>query len=213
MVLSKLEQRARQAKTKELLVALRRRRVGTGWRLSSNFLFREHTGWFFSVVFAIWPSEPRTVAKLYVKPMALDPLFWKIVETEENINTPLSFRHNGAWTCSTPVFSQIEFDDSLEPELLAASILEWSHQQLQATADHSVDDFVSFIQAAPRGYPEAFFASEVIGLILQGKLNAAKARCGEAKARKSDGGFVWGPHGAKISLVDGVESWLARNEN
>jgi len=213
MALSKLEQKARRIKNKELSANLRRLRVGTSWRLNSDFLFQERADWFISVVFATWLSEERTTATLYIKPMALDPLFWEIAGIEENKSMPLSFRRNGAWTCSTPAFGKVELDDELEPHLLAGSLLEWSEQQGSKLENYSINEFVAFIQKAPRGYPGAYLAAEITGLILQGKLKTAQEKCRDARAQKESGGFMWGPPGDRISFVDAAESWSARAQN
>lgn len=98
-------QRARRVKGKQLQGALRRSIVGTKWRCFGGILFTDHLGWFVEVVSAVWIPSRRTVARIHVKPMAIDPIFWDIVGLLENNKLPLSFRAIGAWTCSTPDFA------------------------------------------------------------------------------------------------------------
>lgn len=213
MTLSKLEQKARRARGKEFSAALRRLRVGTSWRFSSHFLFQQRSGWFVSVTPSVAISKEKTTARIDIKPMELDPIFWKIIGLEENNGMPMSFRRNGAWTCSTPAYREIELSENSDMESLACRLIEWSDQVILDIDKLNIDDFINFIQVSERGYPDAFFSAEISGLILQGNLKNALEICREAKARNSDGGFVWGPPGARTSLVDAAEDWLARSQN
>src|SRR6185437_12455637 len=90
------EAKQRRALDKALGLALRKQAKGTGWRVSQGVLFRALDGWFLSAPTAVWIGRRKTQAEVFCKPMALDPIFWEIVETESNANMPLSFRHQGA---------------------------------------------------------------------------------------------------------------------
>ncbi len=100
------EEKQRRVLGKAVGAEIKRLAKGTGWRFSQGVLFREFNGWFISASVSVWVSKRRSTVTLNCKPMTLDPVFWEIVEAESNAAMPLSFRHFGAWTFTTPDIAQ-----------------------------------------------------------------------------------------------------------
>ena len=186
--LGREEQRARRALSKEFDRAIKARAKGSGWRFASGTLFQEFRGWFVSVKASVWVAQPTTRIELRVKPMALDPVFWEIVETPTNGDLPLSFRENGSWTCRTPAFAADELDE-LGPDVtaLADSALAWAKGKLATIESLSTESFLEWLSAHPRR--NAHIATLVGALILAGHLDRARQLCIEGLERGESGGF------------------------
>ena len=80
-----------------------RREVGRehGFRQSSYINFKIDKGYFFCLYFSLED------ARLEVKPMYADDLWWEIWEATENIKEPLSLRGKGAFALSGQVLTEI----------------------------------------------------------------------------------------------------------
>ena len=91
-----------------------------GFRQSSYINFKVDGGYFFCLYFqengSYYPNE----AKLTVKPMYADDLWWTIWDAEENIKSPLSLRGTGAFAISGQIMTTYSthgsdnIDDSAE---------------------------------------------------------------------------------------------------
>lgn len=69
-----------------------------GFRQSSYINFKVNGGYFFCLYFHENGSSYPNEAKLTVKPMYADDLWWTIWDAEENIKSPLSLRGTSAFT-------------------------------------------------------------------------------------------------------------------
>lgn len=80
-----------------------RRDVGRehGFRQSSYINFKVENGYFFCLYFSL------EKARLEVKPMYADDLWWEIWEAKENKREPLSLRGKGAYALSGQVLTDI----------------------------------------------------------------------------------------------------------
>lgn len=68
------------------------------WKSSRGFIYKATDLLFFSLVIVGQAKQGRLFYMLSYKLLAFDELFWKIVNLEENLKQPLSFRAFGAWT-------------------------------------------------------------------------------------------------------------------
>lgn len=127
----------RHALGRQLQKSLKERARGTGWGCARGCLFRDHEGWFVEIRPVVAVSSFGTHVRLHVKPMALDPVFWQIVELPENIRLPLSFRASGAWTCHTPPAAEMLLTEAEhQADSLATLVLTWADEQLKQQNQH-----------------------------------------------------------------------------
>lgn len=128
----------RTAFEKAILKALPASAKGTGWRAKQNTIVKDCDGWFVCAdVCAIpEPLEPDAVrlafpVKLAAKPMAVDPIFWRIMDLEENIRKPLTFRAWAAFRCWEPTFktASLENGNDQTPETVAHQLVEFARAE------------------------------------------------------------------------------------
>jgi hypothetical protein len=95
---------------KQLLAEIGTHLKRSEWKKSSCALFRQSDGIYQDIFIAVHRNSASTTTELRLKPMALDPILWDILDIPENRDMPLSFRTWGAFTCSAiPVYeAQIE---------------------------------------------------------------------------------------------------------
>jgi hypothetical protein len=204
---NKQEERLRRVLSKEVSARLRPRASASGWRQSQGWLFRQDGAWFVEARGTVSVGQKRTTVSVHVKPMGIDPIFWDIVGTPDNIHQPLSFRMFGAWTCSTPPWSESEIDESgLDPGGIAASILATASIQLGASRAHrSLSEFLAFLHEHSHG-PGArpYLASVVCAHVLAGDLLSARHECIAARDRNLSDGFQVG----RKRFADMAIEWL-----
>lgn len=90
------------------------------WESSRGFIYKATDLLFFSLVIVGQAKRGRLFYMLSYKLLAFDALFWKIVNLEENLKQPLSFRAFGAWTAPQTTI--------LEGEI---SIVDWDTENAQ----------------------------------------------------------------------------------
>jgi hypothetical protein len=212
----KLFETARRNLQRALPKAVKAVAKKSGWRTSQGVLFREAEGWFFEIGAIPWIAEAKTPANLHSKPMSLDPLFWKIVGLDENINQPLSFRAFGAFVCRTPPLREADMPEgSGDPEQIARALLEWANEQLsELRGTQSVEGFVDFIRFHPNQIArESHLPALVTAMLLQGKDEEALAICSEARdASPFGGGFLFmGQNGRTKSFLDLAIEWITNS--
>ena len=185
--LSSAEEKQRRAFSKAVELAIKKRAKGSGWRVSQGVLFREFQGWFVSVQTAVWLAKRQTVIELHCKPMALDPIFWEVVEADSNASMPLSFRCFGAWTCRTPPYAEHELPET-DAETMAGNVVEWSNTQLALIRDLSVDRFLASLRQHPRA--QSYLATIATTMLMSGDYDAAAAICRDAQQRRIECGYL-----------------------
>ena len=197
--LSRQETKERHALARQLQKSLREHARATGWGCARGCLFRNHEDWFVEVLPIVALNGFRTHLRLHVKPMAIDPIFWQIVELPENMRLPLSFRASGAWNCHTyPIVETILPDAEHQAETLASLVLDWADKQLEQRGPHwTLQEFIEGLQQADNGWN---FASLVTALVLAGRSDEALSTCLETKARGEAGMFVVG-HRSFVDLA------------
>jgi hypothetical protein len=211
MDLSRAEQKSRRALAKSVATELRSRAKGTDWKVSQGWLFREDASWFVDVRASVWAARRKSTLQLFSKPMGIDPIFWDIVATPDNIHQPLSFRLFGAWTVSTPSLSEVEVEEvGLDAPALADTILQVAQREFELSREgRSLEGLLARVREHPAhvrvgGYLPAM----VCGLVLLGRREEAREACIAARERRESGGFSVGSR----TFVDLALEWLVKTE-
>lgn len=191
--LDRAEKAERGRYKKALPKAVKAAAKGSGWRCSQGYVFREAGDWFVYATLGAHLPRRETNLRLWIKPMQIDPLFWRIVGLEGNAAQPLSFRVFGAWTCQPPRFFTTQLVETDGPEkatAAAADLIATADKQLPALDRYTAEDFLALCQRVPR--PENFLAARVTTLILLGRKDQARALCDDATRQGHVGGFMSG---------------------
>ena len=141
---------------------------------------------------------------LFAKPLAIDPLFWRIVGFSENERLPLSFRARGAWVLRSPFLEHSVSLEVTDPKQLAADIVAWSTLQLTDRANFSIDALLSKLEqlGARRDH---FVALEICLHLLRHDYDRALALCRDGSLIDS-GGFRVGDS----TFFDMARDWIAK---
>lgn len=206
--LTRGERKERKELSKSTLAILKTSARSYKWRIARGSLFKEHNGWFVEAQATISSWDCKTSGAFRIKPMALDPIFWSIVEAAENAKLPLSFRAFGAWICSAPTLAENEIEEGDgSPETLAANILEWANSQMtlpMLKADF--ESYFEFLSTLGNGY----FATRITMLCLLGRYEDARAECLSAIEQDDSGGFVQWEGDKHVGFPMMVIRWLER---
>lgn len=216
MELSKREyQKGRRALGVAVAAALKQTARADGWRISKGWLFKERDGWFLEVRSYPWIVEDRTTAEFRAKPMALDPVFWQIVQTPENINQPLSFRLFGAWTCRGPAWSETSISEDDGADDIAFRILDWASAQIKdPPLPFETNALIKFITDRPerRGFEGGWLAEVITLLMLAGRSDEARSLCMTAINSGESGGYTVGSKSFPQLALDWIEGHAGRIE-
>jgi hypothetical protein len=164
-------------------------------------LFREHAGWFVSVCPSVFIVEESTKATIKAKPMSIDPVFWEIVGLPENAKAPLSFRLNGAWTCSPPQLEAVSIEESHDVAVVAARFVETANESLAGVERWSLENFLQLCRTAEGN---GYLPCVVTSLVLLGRSSEALIACRSAKANGDLGGFLC----SDGSFSEMAERWI-----
>ena len=204
------EKKLRRTLLKDVSFELKRAPAVNSWRHAGGFLFREHLGWFIELTCEAHPDREITTARLYVKPMGLDPVFWEMVHLPENTKQPLSFRARGAWTCSTPDVAELVFEDTgLDAAKIVNGAFRWANEEVAVRhCDWTISSFVERIEGHPR-QAEAFswLPALIAGLVLAGRTDIAREHCLAARRAGAPGGFTAGG----VTFPDMALGWIDRS--
>lgn len=201
--ITRAQESARHAYRRALEKAVRAASKGSGWRTIEGCLFREQAGWFVSACPSVFIYEESTKATVSAKPMNIDPIFWDIVGLPENVETPLSFRLNGAWTCQPPHFDEVTIEENKDVKVVAARLLNTANDRLAVVERWSVEDFLQLCRS--NGATEdSYLPCVVASLIALGRESEALDACESAKARGDSGGFL----SPKGSFSDMALRWI-----
>lgn len=204
------ETKQRRDLAKAFHLAVKGRAKGTPWRFAQGVLFRDLGGWFVSAPVGVWLGRRKTTIEIFCKPMALDPVFWEIVEAESNSALPLSFRHSGAWTCCTPAIFDRELDESVgDPDAIARDAMAWLNEHCDQLKFWSVEHFLQRLQQHPRS--SSFLATVVTTMFLVGDYGTAETLCNDAIGRGDACGFsISRNSGPSQSFPELALAWLNR---
>jgi len=195
---------------KAFKAALKRQAKGTSWSSVQGALFRSFHGWFLSAPAGVWLGRRTTRIELHSKPMTIDPVFWEVVQAEDNAELPLSFRYTGAWSCQTPSLVEHDIDErSWDPDVLVADALIWLDAQVGQFKSRSVGQFLQQLQQHPKA--TSYRATIITTLLVLEDYAAAEALCNEAIAQGDHCGFgVSRESGPIRSFPELTLAWLAR---
>ena len=201
----------RRAQNKSFLAALKSQSKGTAWKMSQGVLFRDFSGWFVAAPAAVWVGRRKTQVELFCKPMAIDPIFWEIVETESNLTMPLSFRHHGAWTCRTPVVAELEIDETSDagPIAFASQALAWLQAQVGTFQSWTTEHFLMSLRQHARS--TSYLPAVITTMCLLKDYSTAEALCNDAIKRDDACGFSIGREsGPTQSFPQLALAWLEK---
>jgi len=204
------ETEQRRELRKAFKAALKRHAKGTSWSTVQGALFRDFHGWFLSAPAHVWLGKRTTRIELHCKPMTIDPVFWDVVQAEDNAELPLSFRYTGAWTCQTPSLVEYDIDErSRDVDLLAADALVWLDAQVGQFKSWSTEHFLRELQRHPKA--TSYRATIITTLLVLEDYATAEVLCNEAIAQGDHCGFgVSRESGPIRSFPELVLAWLAR---
>jgi len=199
--MSREEARLTKERRTQFAAALRTKSKLFRWRHAGGLIFRQHGDWFVEVLPSIlW--QRGALARMNIKPMAVDPLFWRVVGLQENESQPLSFRANGAWVLRPPSIEAHLGQDEESPERLSELVLDWSTDQLSFVATRSIDGMLSDIaQLGPRR--SQFAALEICLHLLKEDFDRALELCRE-RGPNETGGFTTG----NKTFFDQAGEWI-----
>lgn len=162
---------------KEVLKAVASRIKGTRWKKNKNAIFCQIDGYYFDVFITSHRGEMKTFARISVKPMSLDSLYWKITKLGENDKQPMSFRSWGAFTCSgIPLLDTSIEDDGVVADRVASELLLLSDNCVgTALSELPEQEFSKVISSHPNQRARGAYAiTHVVSLIEEGSLLKAK---------------------------------------
>lgn len=198
--ITRAEQAKRRAFGQALERALRARVKGSGWKSAYGSIFRQESDWFIEVQPKVHIFEHTIKAAVWVKPMAIDPIFWDLVGLPENRESPLSFRANGAWTCRPPCFAELDIEEDDDATVVGDRVLAAAtEQRAQVMQSYSIERFLTDCREAD-AIPGAYLSSIIPTLIALDRREEALAICEDACLQGWSGGFS-APEGTFVEMA------------
>ena len=182
---------------------------GTGWKKKKNSIFCAREGYLFAASLEVWLNELKVVWRLEVKPMDVDPVFWSIMNMEENLEEPLSLRVWGAFVCSAiPVAESEASSSALSGDEMARDFLTWAENAaggfLQENRQRPFSDIVkNQINYRERG---AYAATLICSLITESCLEEALKVAVDFSSGKRQSVVVHSSEGR--SFFERASAWL-----
>lgn len=205
--IKRAQESARHAYRRALEKAVRAASKGTKWRSSQGCLFQDYMGWFVAVQPSVYIFEPITNARVSVKPMSIDPIFWDVVGVPENKSRPLSFRCFGAWTCPAPELADRDVPENDAVDLVADRLFRIADEQLKTLDGWALSDFLQTCRKQRTESPDGYLPCVVTTLIAMGREEEALEACINAKQAGAFDGFL-APEG---SFVEMASRWLRQS--
>jgi hypothetical protein len=212
--LTREQQKAVKQRSKDFDAALKARARAAGWRYARGEVFRQAGDWFVSV----FPSllwEQGALARLMIKPMALDPLFWDIVGLPENRDLPLSFRATGAWVLRPRTLDETVALDIGEIDALADALLAWSDERSKKSlAKASVQTMLADLPNIPElgGQPLALATClHILADDLDGAMRLCRISDPDAHPLMREGGgfSTHNRDGLESTFIEQAREWIA----
>src|SRR5215218_1117672 len=197
--ITRAQESARHAYRRALEKAVRAVSKGTKWRSSQGCLFQDHAGWLVAVQPLVYIYEPITKARVSVKPMSIDPIFWDVAGVSENKSRPLSFRCFGAWTCPAPKLADMDVPENDAVHLVAEQLLRIADEQLETLDSWSLGDFLQVCRKQRAASPDGYLSCVVTTLIAMGREHEALEACTDAEQAGDFDGFV-APEGSFVEM-------------
>lgn len=199
----------RHAQRRELYKACQAVAKGTRWKAKTGVLVGEQDGWLVAIHELTDVSQRRTRARVIVKPMAIDPIFWEIVGHPELCRQGLSFRYFGAMTCAPLILEEPELSEEGGVTAIAQRMLDLGNRKLtEIAATWTSDRFLELL--CDPWKPELRFVTRVTTLLADRRFEEAQRFCDESAARGSSGGFLSSKRG---TLNEMVSRWIAQQRS
>ena len=203
---------AKQRRTYNALLdkELRRLVLGTGWKKRNNSLFQQRDTFFIAAFVVVWLNADKVTFRLNVKPMAVDPIFWAIMDLEANAGESLSFRAWGAFVCGAPPVVESEFSAPLPSAgEMAATFLAWAESRAATfVTQHARRPFSDLIRGhVDQRERQAYTDTLVSALIAEGQLEQAAQVTEEFRSGRQTP--VLAQANEETSFLDRAARWLA----
>ena len=180
---------ARHAQRRDLAKACRATVKGSKWRSSSGTLFGTRDGWFLAMQEMTGIVQATTKARMTIKPMAVDPLFWDMIGEPQLCGQSLSFRYFGALVCPGLILPEVDIDEDGGVPAIAARMLDIAERTLDDVARNwTLDTFLERIAASIN--PKRLFPTAIATMIAAGRDQEALDLCLDAAGRGEARGFV-----------------------
>jgi hypothetical protein len=194
--------KARHKQRGDLARACREAVKGSKWRSSQGVLFDQRNGWFLAVHEMTNILHEETKARLVVKPMSVDPIFWDLVGEPQLRSQPLSFRYFGAVTCPGLILGEPEISEEGGVAAIALRMVELGENALsEVAAEWTTDEFLGCIAASIN--PARLFATTIATLIASDRLDEALRLTDKASTR-AIGGFL----SKRGSFPETASAWI-----
>ena len=205
--------RQRTAFEKALFASLKPRLKGTSWKSSGGSVFSRVGENFVVVDPSVHRNAEQTVARLAIKPLAVDPILWDILDLPENHRLPLSYRSHGAYTCSAlPVHDEEIERPGDEPAVVAERLAGFCFDRAPSLlARQHWRSFAKHVRAHPNQRERGAYAITLVcALIAEGNFPEARdlASGYASGALQSCHDFTSGAR----SFHDSALEWLAARE-
>lgn len=123
-----------------------------GLRQSAYINFKVDGGYFFCLYFFANGSAFPNEAKLTVKPMYADTLWWEIWDSPDCIDAPISLRGTGAYALSGMVLAK--YENLIDPKESGDSEMKDLYEHIFNQADTEISRFISENPDADTFYPD-----------------------------------------------------------
>ncbi|WP_285815697.1 hypothetical protein [Phocaeicola sartorii] len=123
-----------------------------GFRQSAYINFKVDGGYFFCLYFFANGSAFPNEAKLTVKPMYADTLWWEIWDSPDCIDAPISLRGTGAYALSGMVLAK--YENLIDPKESGDSEMKDLYEHIFSQADTEISRFISENPDADTFYPD-----------------------------------------------------------
>lgn len=201
--------KARHVQRRELYKACQAVTKGTRWKSRTGVLVGEQDGWLVAVHEMTDVSQVRTRARVIVKPMTIDPIFWEIVGHPELCRQGLSFRYFGAMTCAPLILEEPELSEQGGVLAIAQRMLDLGNRKLkEIAATWTTDHFLGLLCDPLK--PDLRFVTRVTTLLADRRFEEAQRLCDQSAARGSTGGFLSSRRGTFNELVS---RWIAEQRS
>ena len=185
----------REAFEKDVLKNLKVVIKGSGWRKSGNDLIRSVDGLFLNADMRSHLDAHKSEFWFRAKPMAIDEIFWDVMQIPENRDQPLSFRASAVFQCRIPYSNTLIVDDESQDSLhLAQTLLLYANehaakfQQTYVLADYIHQLEIHEEQIATGNYSTTLFCLYCVA----GETDKARLFAEDHVSGKRDCGSTFG---------------------